>query len=113
ASGELIRAQKIVSNADPKTSFFQLLGARHLDIQFTHRIRRLRTDGYVAKLHLALDRLPTFTGLAYPGGRLLLAPTMQFIENAYDEAKYGGYARRLPMEVLLPSLQDDRLAPAG
>jgi phytoene dehydrogenase-like protein len=111
--GEVIRGRKIVSNADPKTSFFKLLGARHLDIQFTHRINRLRTDGYVAKLHLALDRLPDFTGLERPEGRLILAPTMAFIENAYDEAKYGGYARELPMEVLLPSLHDPGLAPAG
>ena len=113
ADGEIIRAQKVVSNADPKTSFFTLLGARHLDIQFTHRIKRLRTDGYVAKLHLALNRLPDFTGLAQPRGRLILAPTMGFIENAYDTAKYGGYARELPMEVLLPSLHDATLAPAG
>ena len=111
--GEVIRAGKIVSNADPKTSFFKLLGARHLDIQFTHRINRLRTDGYVAKLHLALDRLPDFTGLERPEGRLILAPTMEFIENAYDAAKYGGYARELPMEVVLPSLHDPGLAPAG
>ena len=113
ADGELIRAPKIVSSADPKTSFLKLLGAQHLDIQFTHRISRLRTDGYVAKLHLALDSLPDFNGLARPDGRLLLAPDMAFIENAYDAAKYGGYARELPMEVVIPSLQDDSLAPTG
>ncbi len=113
ADGEFIRAPRIVSSADPKTSFLKLLGAQHLDIQFTHRISRLRTDGYVAKLHLALDALPDFTGLARPDGRLLLTPDMAFIENAYDAAKYGGYARELPMEALVPSLQDDSLAPAG
>tara|TARA_R110001599_G_scaffold353817_1_gene598941 strand:- start:73417 stop:74964 length:1548 start_codon:yes stop_codon:yes gene_type:complete len=111
ASGETIPAQRVVSNADPKTSFFKLLGARHLEVQFTHRIRRLRTDGYVAKLHLALKRLPHFTGLEKPVGRLLLAPDMDFIENAFDAAKYGGYARQLPMAVVLPSLHDDSLAP--
>jgi phytoene dehydrogenase-like protein len=113
ASGELIAANKVISNADPKTSFFKLLGARHLDVQFTHRINRLRTDGYVAKLHLALKRLPRFTGLDKPDGRLILAPSMGFIENAFDQAKYGGYARELPMEVLIPSLHDDSLAPPG
>lgn len=113
AGGEIISAAKIVSNADPKTSFLKLLGARHLDIQFTHRINRLRSDGQVAKLHLALRRLPDFTGQARPDGRLLLTPDMGFIENAFDAAKYGGYARDLPMEVLLPSLHDDSLAPAG
>jgi phytoene dehydrogenase-like protein len=113
AGGEVINAARIVSNADPKTSFFKLLGARHLDIQFTHRINRLRTDGQVAKLHLALDRLPDFTGLARPDGRMLLTPSMACIEDAFDAAKYGGYARELPMEVLIPSLRDDSLAPAG
>ena len=68
ASGKTIEAHHVVSNADPKTSFFKLLGARHLDVQFTHRINRLRTDGYVAKLHLALERLPSFTGLEIPTG---------------------------------------------
>jgi phytoene dehydrogenase-like protein len=113
AGGETIAADHVVSNADPKTSFFKLLGARHLDVQFTHRIDRLRTDGYVAKLHLALKRLPDFTGLEKPEGRLLLAPGMDFIENAFDAAKYGGYARELPMAVLLPSVYDDSLAPQG
>jgi phytoene dehydrogenase-like protein len=112
-SGELIGAGTVVSNADPKTSFFKLLGAQHLDIQFTHRINRLRSDGFVAKLHLALRELPDFTGLTRPVGRLLLTPSMQHIENAFDEAKYGGYARDLPMEVIIPSLLDDSLAPAG
>ncbi len=113
ADGEIITAPRVVSNADPKTSFFKLLGASHLDIQFTHRINRLRMDGQVAKLHLALDGLPEFTGLARPEGRLMLTPDMQFIEHAFDAAKYGGYARELPMEVLLPSLYDESLAPAG
>jgi phytoene dehydrogenase-like protein len=112
-SGERIEGQKVISNADPKTSFFKLLGARHLDTQFTHRINRLRQKGYVAKLHLALDELPEFTGLERPHGRLLLAPDMSYIESAFDEAKYGGYAEQLPMEVVIPSLLDDSMAPAG
>jgi phytoene dehydrogenase-like protein len=113
ASGETISAATVISNADPKTSFFKLLGAQHLEVQFTHRIDRLRTAGYVAKLHLALNRLPHFNGMDTPDGRLILAPSMGFIENAFDEAKYGGYARELPMEVLIPSLHDDSLAPQG
>jgi phytoene dehydrogenase-like protein len=112
-NGDQYQASVVVSNADPKTSFFKLLGAKHLDIQFTHRINRLRTEGYVAKLHLALDALPGFTGLDTPRGRLMLTPSMSVIENAFDEAKYGGYASELPMEVLIPTVSDDSLAPAG
>ncbi len=112
-SGETASAAVIVSNADPKTSFLGLLGARHLDIQFTHRINRLRTAGMVAKLHLALDGPPLFTGLDSPGGRLLITPSMQSIEDAFDQAKYGDFAEELPMEVVIPTLNDDSLAPAG
>jgi len=111
--GESITAPRVISNADPRTSFLTLLGARHLDVQFTHRINRLRCDGFVAKLHLALNRLPSFTGLDDPRGRILLTPSMGFIENAFDEAKYGGFADMLPMELLLPTLEDDSLAPPG
>ena len=113
AGGEQIRATTIISNADPKTSFLKLLGAQHLDVQFTHRINRLRNEGYVAKLHLALDDLPEFTGLDTPSGRLMLTPSMKYIECAFDEAKYGGFASELPMEVFIPSLVDDSLAPSG
>jgi phytoene dehydrogenase-like protein len=113
SDGEQLRGTRIVSNADPKTSFLKLLGAQHLDVQFTHRINRLRNAGYVAKLHLALDGLPEFNGLDRPAGRLMLTPSLKTIENAFDEAKYGGYAEELPMEVIIPSLVDDTLAPAG
>ncbi len=113
ASGEEIRATTVISNADPKTSFLTLLGAQHLDVQFTHRINRLRNQGYVAKLHLALEGLPQFAGLNNPEGRMILAPSMKHIECAFDEAKYGAYASELPMEVIIPSLVDDSLAPAG
>jgi len=113
ANGERISAGLVVSSADPKTSFFKLLGARHLDVQFTHRINRLRTDGFVAKLHLALDGLPAFTGLDQPGGRMILAESMAAIENAFDQAKYGEFAEQLPMEVIVPSLHDATLAPEG
>jgi phytoene dehydrogenase-like protein len=113
ASGESFSAATVVSNADPKTSFFKLLGAQHLDVQFTHRINRLRTDGFVAKLHLALDGLPTFTGLDQPDGRIILAESMPAIEDAFDRAKYGEFAEQLPMEVIVPSLHDSSLAPGG
>jgi phytoene dehydrogenase-like protein len=113
ADGERLFADTIVSNADPKTSFFDLVGAQHLDVQFTHRINRLRNNGQVAKLHLALDELPTFKGMEKPQGRLLLASSMGLIENAFDAAKYGDFAGEPPMEVIIPSLYDDSLAPPG
>ncbi|MEO0438374.1 MAG: NAD(P)/FAD-dependent oxidoreductase [Pseudomonadota bacterium] len=112
-SGEELRAASVVSSADPKSTFLSMLGAPHLEIEFANRIRRLRTDGYVAKLFLALSDLPSFTGLADCRGRMVLANSMDSIEFAYDEAKYGEPAEEPVMEVTVPSVHDASLAPAG
>ncbi len=112
-SGERITADSIISSADPKTTFLDLVGAENLEIEFTNRIRRLRCDGYVAKLHLALSDLPQFAGLERPDGRLILAPSLDAIEFAFDNAKYGDCSEHPVMEVVMPSLQDSSLAPAG
>jgi len=60
-SGEQITAANVISNADPKTTFLQLLGGEYLDTGFVRRIAHLRARGVTAKLHLALNRLPQFT----------------------------------------------------
>lgn len=112
-SGEIIYAQNIVSAIDPKRTFLDLVGAAHLDIEFTNRISRLRTDGLVAKLHLALDGLPEFNGLQRPDGRLLIAPTQDAIEFAYDDAKYGYAPEKPVIEMFVPSLYDSDMAPEG
>jgi len=111
--GEFIKAARVISSADPRRTFFVLVGARHLQIEFTQRIRRLRCDGYVAKLHLALDGLPSFKGLEVPDGRLIIAPSMDAIEFAYDDAKYGNFSSEPVMEIVIPSLYDSSLAPEG
>jgi phytoene dehydrogenase-like protein len=113
AGGEHIRASRVVSSADPQTTFIGLVGIENLEIQFTNRIRRLRCDGFVAKLHLALNSLPEFTGLGQPDGRLLIAPKMDTIEFAFDHAKYGGCSEDPVIEITLPSLRDASLAPKG
>jgi phytoene dehydrogenase-like protein len=113
ATGEVIEADRVISAADPQTTFLKLVGVENLEIQFTNRIRRLRCDGYVAKLHLALSGLPEFAGLAKPGGRMIIAPDMDAIEFAYDDAKYGECSNQPVMEIVIPSLNDASLAPAG
>jgi phytoene dehydrogenase-like protein len=114
-SGERIGAGTVVSNADPKTTFLQLLGAAHLDTGFVRRVRHLRARGLAAKLHLALDRAPVFNGLAESGlrGRLLIAPSQQYLERAYNHSKYGEYSSAPAMEITVPSVNDPALAPAG
>ncbi len=113
ANGETIEADRVISAADPQTTFLKLVGVENLEIEFTNRIRRLRCEGYVAKLHLALSDLPTFTGLPKPGGRMIIAPDMDAIEFAYDEAKYGECSQQPVMEIVIPSMYDESLAPPG
>ncbi|MFT6286399.1 MAG: phytoene dehydrogenase-like protein [Halieaceae bacterium] len=113
ADGELIAADRVVSSADPKRTFIELVGPQHLEIEFTSRVQRLRTEGYVAKLHLALSGLPKFSGLASPEGRLIIAPTLDHIEFAYDDAKYGGPSSAPVLECLIPTLYQSGLAPEG
>ena len=113
AGGEKINARRIISATDPKRTFLDMVGVEYLDIGFTNRIRRLRCDGYVAKLHLALDGKPEFNGLADANGRLLMAPDMDAIEIAFDYAKYGELPDRPMIEAAVSSLRDASLAPAG
>ena len=114
-SGERIAAASVVSNADPKTTFLKLLGTRHLDTGFVRRVQHLRAKGLAAKLHLALDRAPQFSGVdaAAVRGRLLIAPSLQYLERAYNHSKYGEYSQAPAMEITVPTHNDPGLAPAG
>ena len=112
-TGERIDADCVVSAVDPQRTFLDLVGTEHLDIGFTNRIRRLRCDGLVAKLHLALNAVPEFTSIARPDGRMIIAPDMDTIEFAFDDAKYGNSPTNPVLEVVVPSLHDATSAPAG
>ncbi|MEM9531483.1 MAG: NAD(P)/FAD-dependent oxidoreductase, partial [Pseudomonadota bacterium] len=112
-SGETIEADQVVSGVDPQQTFLDLIGVRYLDIGFTNRVRRLRCRGLVAKLHLALEGAPEFTGLPDARGRLLTAPDMDAIEFAYDDSKYGEVSESLLMEIVVPSAYEATLAPSG
>jgi len=114
-SGERITARTVLSSADPKNTFLNLLGARHLDTGFVRRVSHLRARGLAAKLHLALDRAPQFSGLrgAALGGRLLIAPSLEYLERAYNHAKYEEYSAAPAMEITVPTVNDAALAPAG
>ncbi|MFQ5549097.1 MAG: phytoene desaturase family protein [Woeseia sp.] len=113
ADNEKIESDRVISATDPQRTLLKLVGVEYLDIGFTNRIRRLRCDGYVAKLHLALTELPQFDGLERADGRMIIAPDMDTIELAFDDAKYGECPTNPVMEILLPSVRDASLAPAG
>jgi phytoene dehydrogenase-like protein len=112
-NGEQIGAERVVSSADPKRTFLELVGVENLEIGFSNRIRRLRCAGLVAKLHLALEGLPEFAGVQAPHGRLIMAPDLDSIEFAFDDAKYGECSREPVLECVIPSLKNPSLAPPG
>lgn len=114
-SGEHLEAACVISSADPRTTFLGLLGAEHLDAGFVRRLAHLRTQGMAAKLHLALDRAPSFRGLGpqAPAGRLVLAPSPAAIERAFSHAKYGEFSAAPVLEIVLPTVADPALAPPG
>lgn len=120
ASGEEIAAKSIVSNADPPRTFLRLIDPVHLQPSFLLRMQNYRCQGSVAKVNLALAGLPSFAGLPGLGadgrgfaGRIHVGPTIEYLERAHDEAKYGDFSRQPYLDVLIPSVADPSLAPAG
>ncbi len=114
-SGEEIRAGTVVSAINPRTTFLELVGPRHLDTGFVRRIGNIRMKGDAAKLHLALSRAPEFLGLPleHRRGRLVIAPSTDHVERAFNPSKYGEFSPEPVMEITLPSLDDPSIAPAG
>lgn len=115
ADGETLDAGTIISNADPRATFTDLFGAPQLDAMFAHRVTQIRGSGVVAKLHLALSGPPEFTGLSESKlrDRLVVAPSMQYVEHAYNFSKYGECSEHPVLEITIPSLRNDALAPKG
>ena len=114
ASGEMVLAHAVLSNADPKRTFLKLVEPAELPRAFVDHIRNFQTEGIVAKVNLALDGLPAFPGA--PGEfppHLRVAPSLEYIERAYDDAKYGAPSREPFLDVVVPTLLDPDLAPAG
>jgi phytoene dehydrogenase-like protein len=115
ADGAEIRAPIVVSGANPRTTFLDLLGPWTLDTGFVRRIKHIRMRGNAAKLHLALDGLPELPGLdpALLAGRLVIAPGVDAVEAAFNPAKYGEASPEPVLEMVIPSLTDPDAAPPG
>jgi len=105
----------IVSAINPSTTFLDLVGPRELDTGFVRKVKNIRNQGDAAKLHLALDRPPEFLGVRAEDhrGRLVIAPSADHVERAFNPAKYGEFSTEPVMEITLPSLSDPSLAPDG
>ncbi|HXG50608.1 MAG TPA: NAD(P)/FAD-dependent oxidoreductase [candidate division Zixibacteria bacterium] len=116
-SGEEIRSRTVVSGVDPKRTFLQLVERRDLPEEFRRRIEAYKIRGSSAKVNLALDGLPSFASLPGRGphlaGAISISPSIDYIERAYDEAKYGEFSRRPYLDIVIPSTLDPSVAPPG
>jgi phytoene dehydrogenase-like protein len=116
--GEEVAARAVVSNADPRRTFLRLLDAASLGPDFAGKMRHYRCQGAAAKVNLALARLPRFRAVPDGGtsalaGRVHIGPDIDYLEKAFDAAKYGDISPRPYLELTIPSLLDPSLAPAG
>ena len=114
-SGEQILADNVISNADPKQTFLKLVHVEHLDTGFVRRIRNIRSSGKAGKLHLVLKGAPKFNGVdaAQLGSRLLIAPSLDEIELAFNPSKYKEYPKAPVLEITIPSVSDQSLVKNG
>jgi phytoene dehydrogenase-like protein len=118
-SGEEIRTRIVISNADPKRTFLGFLDASALPGDFRREVQELRMEGCSLKINLALNELPNFT--AFPGvqpgpqhrGTIHICPSVEYMERAWDDAKYGTPSRSPMLECTIPTCYDDSLAPPG
>jgi len=116
--GTEIPAATIVSGADPRQTFLGLVDPIELDPGFLTRIRNYRCPGTVAKVNVALRALPRFRGVAGDpaaalGGRVVVAPGIDYLERAFDASKYSEASAAPYLDVAFPSLHDPSMAPAG
>jgi phytoene dehydrogenase-like protein len=116
-NGDEIRADAVVSGLDPRRTFLGIVGEEHLDDEFAQQIRRYKLRGSSGKVNLAVDRLPDFTCRPGDGlhlqGDIAIAPSIDYLERAYDQAKYGDFSERPYLNVVIPSLSDPTVAPPG
>ena len=115
ASGERLVARAVISAVDPKRTFLCLCDADHLPPEFLWRMKHYRSRGTLAKVNLALSALPAFRGATRDmlAARVRLAPDLDYLERAFDHAKYGRFSPQPWIEFTIPSLSDPSMAPSG
>jgi phytoene dehydrogenase-like protein len=116
-NGDEYVAPVVVTSLDPKRSFLKLMDERDLPGDFVEDIRRYKIRGSSGKVNLALSELPELTCLPGIGrhhrGAISISPSMEYVESAYDDAKYGNFSRRPYMDIVFPSMIDPHMAPPG
>ena len=119
ASGEEISARMVVSNADPRRTFLGMVGEGQLPADFVDEVRTYKTYSTAFKINLALDEAPRYTafdaktiGTVYPT-YVHIGPSIDYLERAYDDAKYGRPSARPFLSPVVPTIVDPDLAPPG
>ena len=117
-NGDELSADMVLSSVDPNLTFLKFMDAdRELPADFVEDIRRYKYRGSSGKVNLALDALPNFTCMPGDGphlrGAISISPGVDYMERAYDQAKYGEFSRRPYMDMVIPTLTDPSIAPPG
>jgi phytoene dehydrogenase-like protein len=116
-NGDEIPAPVVVSGLDARRTYLDLVESKELPEDLLTQVRRFRFRGSSGKVNLALAELPDF--ICMPGvgrhhrGAISISPSVEYLERAYDEAKYGAFSRRPYMDILFPSMIDPNMAPPG
>jgi phytoene dehydrogenase-like protein len=116
-SGEEIAAGVVVSAVDVRRTFLQFLDEGAIPTDLADEVRRFKFRGSSGKVNLALDGLPSFSALPGPGehlrGAMSMSPSIDYMEQAYDDAKYGRFSRKPYIDMIIPTLVDPQMAPPG
>lgn len=116
-NGDELRAPVVISSLDARRTYLELLQPQELPEEVVRQVRRIRYRGSSGKVNLALSELPNFICLPGDGphlrGAISISPSVDYLERAYDDAKYGAFSRRPYMDIVIPSLLDPNMAPPG
>jgi phytoene dehydrogenase-like protein len=117
ATGEEIASSVVISGLDPRRTFTQLVDPGELPTSLVEGVRRYKFRGSSGKVNLALAGLPSFACMPGVGphlrGAISISPSLEYLERAYDDAKYGEFSERPYMDVVIPSMIDPGMAPPG
>jgi phytoene dehydrogenase-like protein len=116
-NGDELQARAVLSSAHPVVTFLKLVEPQHLPDEFVQAMKKFRTRGSSGKVNLALGELPQFTALPGEGalhrGAVSISPSIDYIERAYDDAKYGHFSKEPYIDMIVPSMIDPDMAPPG
>jgi phytoene dehydrogenase-like protein len=119
SDGAQLRCRAVASSLDPQRTLFGMVGAQHLELRMVREVKNIRLRASLARVNLAVNGLPPieFTGSSSSAerlaGRLWVCPSLEYLEKAYDGAKYGDFSAAPALEITIPTIADPSLAPPG